>query len=201
MPEGPAGKSISGDGRTLAFAPPTGPGGKGRGVDVALWDLDGDREVGRLVGPPGCSNVSTTGFSADGATVAVARFDGPIELWDRATRRVRSTLRGHSAGFYSGDVVFAPDGSTLASAGSLLGQPALSVEGIRRRLSFALYGQSRGVAETIVIDLATGRLVGRAKGEWDPAFSPDGRTLATSVEGGVMKLRSIPGGSPRAAGR
>ena len=198
-PKDSLGRSISVDGRTLAFAPPSGPGEKGWGVDVVLWDLDGDREVGRLVGPPGCSNVTTTEFSGDGATVAVARLDGSIELWDRATRRVRSTLRGHSAGFSSHDIVFAPDGSTLASEASL-SRLAFSVEGVRTRLNFALYGQSPGFAETIVIDMATGRLVGRAKGEMQPAYSPDGRTLAT-CEGGVTKLRSIPGGGPRAAGR
>ena len=199
-PKDSLGRSISSDGRTLAFAPPIGPGWKGRRFDVVLWDLDGDREVGRLVGPPGCSNVTTTEFSTDGATVAVARFDGAIELWDRTTRRVRSTLRGHSAGFSSGDIVFAPDGSTLASWASL-SRPALSVKGVRMQLGLRLLGRSRGFGETVVIDTATGRLVGRAKEEYDPIYSPDGRTLATGVVGGAVQLRSIPGGSPQAAGR
>ena len=199
-PKGSERRSMSGDGRTLAFALPVVSGRPGLEFDVVLWDLDGDREVGRLVGPPGCSNVSTTEFSADGATVAVARFDGSIELWDRATGRVRSTLRGHSAGFSSNDIVFAPDGSTLASAGSM-SRLALSVEGVRMHFGLFLRGQLPGFVETVVIDTATGRLVGRAKQEEHPIYAPDGRTLATSAEGDVTHLRSIPGGAPRPAGR
>ena len=200
-PKGSERRSISGDGRTLAFALPVVSGRPGLEFDVVLWDLDGDREVGRLVGPPGGSNVSTTEFSGDGATVAVARFDGSIELWDRATGRVRSTLRGHSPGFSSHDIVFAPDGSTLASEASM-SRRALSVEGVRMHFGLFLRGQLPGFVETVVIDTATGRLVGRAKREEHPIYSPDGRTLATwSAEGDVTHLRSIPGGAPRPAGR
>jgi WD40 repeat protein len=52
--------------------------------------------------------------------------------------------------------------------------------------------------ETRLWDLATGAsshcLTGHARGVRDVRFSPDGRTLATMGEDGVIKLWDVPGG-------
>ena len=55
-------------------------------------------------------------FSPDGTTLAVGQLGGKITLWNLSTRRIRSTLLGHT-GFVA-SLAFAPDGATLASSGS-----------------------------------------------------------------------------------
>jgi WD40 repeat protein len=52
-------------------------------------------------------------LSPDGSLIATASRDNTINLWDRATRRVLTVLKGHS-GIVDG-VNFSPDGKTLAS--------------------------------------------------------------------------------------
>jgi WD40 repeat protein len=53
-------------------------------------------------------------FSPDGRTLAAGTARGEIELWDVASRQLRSVLHGHSSSIR--DLVYAPDGRTLFSA-------------------------------------------------------------------------------------
>jgi len=60
-------------------------------------------------------------FSPDGKTLAVARSDGPINLWDIETQTLKKSFSGHKRRVES--IAFAPDGKTLASGstdGSIL---------------------------------------------------------------------------------
>ena len=52
-------------------------------------------------------------LSPDGAILAAGYPDGPVQLWDAATRARIATLEGHTSGVNS--VSFSSDGSLLAS--------------------------------------------------------------------------------------
>ncbi len=98
---------FSPDNRTLAVGSQT--------AAVALQDLV-DQESRALEDTVAATaGASCLAFSPDGATLAVGQQDGTISLWDTATRRIRSTLDGHSEFVPSLD--FSPDGFTLASSG------------------------------------------------------------------------------------
>ncbi len=61
-------------------------------------------------------SVTAVAFSPDGKTLAAARNDGTILLWDTATAKVRRSLPGHQGPVPQ--LVFSRDGSLLASGGA-----------------------------------------------------------------------------------
>jgi RNA polymerase sigma factor (sigma-70 family) len=101
-------------------------------------------------------------FSPDGKQLASAHGDKTIRLWDPATGKQRSVLRGHERRVFS--VAFSPDGASLASAAD-----DLTVR---------------------VWNIGTGQEIRRYR--WDNlwpcsvAFSPDGKLLAA---GGRQAIR------------
>ncbi len=182
-PAGATPLAVSPDTRYLALAPP------GRG-DVCLWGIDGDREILRLQGE-GAAEVRSGAFSSDGRTLAIGRLDGSIELWDVLKGARRSTWRGHSPGFAPTMLRFAPDGSSLASSGDRPGVPAYE----KGAAAFPpiVTGRDGPEGETIVLDPADGRLIGRAADEGRPTIGPDGDALATaSRKDGGVRLRKLP---------
>src|SRR5262249_33852028 len=137
--------------------------------------------------------VSSVGFSPDGGTLGVARGDGTIELWDLQTRQVRARLRGHATRYQSWGLWFAPDGSTLASMGEPT-PPRTLVQNLSRAMSRLWGGPSwRPDTEVIVIDLATGKTLGRVARAIHPFYSPDGRTLAVRSVDLSARLFDVPG--------
>jgi len=60
--------------------------------------------------------VEDVAFSPDGKTLALASYEGTVQLWDVASGKLLETRTGHSGGVEA--VVFSPDGRTLASGGS-----------------------------------------------------------------------------------
>src|SRR5262249_54368406 len=88
--------------------PPATGAREGRGI---LGGRAGGRERPSFKVPdPGIQSVA---FSADGGTLALGEFDGPVTLWDVSTGKKRATLTGHFGPTLS--VAFSPDGKTLAS--------------------------------------------------------------------------------------
>ena len=143
--------AFSPDGRTLA--------GGGLDGSVHLWDPVNGEHITALTGHT--RTISTVAFSPDGRTLASGAWDNTVRLWDLATGKQKSTFMGHTffGEYTSGisQVAFSADGQTFASA-------AFNEDGVR--LWNADTGEQKRILE---MDKIT-----------NLAFSPDGKTLATS---------------------
>ena len=164
------------------------------------------------------NGVRAVAFDPRGRTLATASFDGPIQLWDVATRRPRGPpLRGHTGEVWS--VAFSADGRALASAskdGTVrlwnvkthmpLGQPVEA--GVGEVLAVALSSDGRTLAlagddGTIrLLDLRTRQplappLEGHTARVVSLAFAPDGRTLASGGDDASVRLWDVRTRRPR----
>jgi eukaryotic-like serine/threonine-protein kinase len=144
---GPAGQLIlfSADGSKAALPDPARP--------PYLLDVGAREEIGTLAIDFGSE---VTDLSPDGKTIASARADNTVVLWDVPTNRQRAVLRGPDQKI--DNVLFSPDGTQLAAA-----------------------PEDRTVR---VWDSANGKellvLRGHEAVPHQLAFSPDGRRLASA---------------------
>ncbi|SRR5579883_1972942 len=148
---------------------------------IHVWDLaDGEK---RYVLKSGGSVVRNLALSANGRWLASLAQDPAgsycVRLWDTATGEAVHRIASEQKSMDG--VIFSPDGKTLATVGWY---------------------------EVCFWDVATGRTLGRAKGEgrhFGPAvaFSPDGKTLAGSERySPAIYLWDVPSGTmkPQAQG-
>jgi WD40 repeat protein len=146
-----------------------------------VWDTASGRERATL-GFPSLTKrlgvvlpawVEAVAFSPDGRTFVTSAGSrlapgksagiGEVTVWSAETQRELATLKGFD-GIVLG-LVFSPDGGLLATAGG---------DGVIRLWTTAAYQQ-----------------VGEMKGGAPVVFSPDGRELVTSVEGGALASRKV----------
>lgn len=158
---------FSSDGRTLATA---------AGAAVILWDVTDPAQpvsLAQVTGP--FEYMHTVAFSPDGRVLATADHvqDGRVALWDITDPAFPPGLIVELVGLATLDqcVVFSPDGRTLATAS---GGTKGSVFHLGDVVLWDMADCSRPARITALTELYHPRLI---------AFSPDGRTLATS--GGV----------------
>jgi len=126
------------------------------------WDLEHGTSA------PWLTEARRVLFSPDGRTLAAFVRDTAVELWDVATRSLRTTLVSDPAP--RSVAAFSPDSRLFAAA---------------------CYDDTVRIWDT-----ATGRLWGSCAGHKQAilsvAFSPDGQTLATSSGDSTLKLWNVP---------
>ena len=152
----PVNVSLSPDGRTLMS--------EGRGDTIHLWDVNTGQQIRTLTGYE--DNVTSVSLGPDGRTLASGNWNGTIRLWDIDTGKELRTFTGHTSMVDS--VSFSPDGRTLAST-----------------CSYNPEGRRDLWDKTIRLwDVNTGKelhiLTGHTSMVNSVAFSPDGKTLASS---------------------
>jgi WD40 repeat protein len=114
---------LSADGTVLATrgtttTPYIPPGEKDddSGRTIQVWDVGAKKELFRARVTPGGSSITACAFSADGTLLAASCSDGPVDLWDAKTGKLKATLLGRSG--QGVRVCFSPDGKTLAAVGT-----------------------------------------------------------------------------------
>jgi WD40 repeat protein len=173
---------------------------------VVLWETTARRARATLCGHTAI--VNGLAFSRDGRSLATAGHDGTLCVWDVATGRLCSSVRGASA---IRSVAFSPDGRTIATCGIylLLWDAAAGctkrtvldrVGGYYSGLDYSPDGRwlaaTSPARRTITFwDLASPGRQATVRGRVGPgfalAFAPDGRTLASGGEDGIIELWTV----------
>ena len=166
--------AISPDSQTLATLQNSGARDQ-----VYLWNIATNRSF-VIITNPGDSPVSSVAFSPDGKTIAVSGLNGKTVLLDIATQKLLATFTDAGSSGVSA-VAFSPDGTMLAT-GDYNGKTYLW--NLRTGTLAAALVSPGGTPAPVF----TGKYRDAVT---DLAFSPDGKTLATSGTNGSAYLWRI----------
>ena len=165
---------------------------------------------------PRYSAVEAMAFHPNGTTLATAGGDGVVRLWDPATQRQLGADVKHPGDHPEiGDLAFHPDGTVLATAGTYDGEVHLWNPTTQQEVGKAIVLADESAFDRGVGNVAfspSGTVLATATGDrtvrlwdpdtggqlgipirpadngqvWDLAFSPDGDTLVTLVNAGLV---------------
>jgi len=182
---------------------------------VRLWEVATGKEVAVLKHD---TDVRSLAITPDGKLLASRTIDGIIIVWDLVERKELRRFEEWHVGFAIFSVILAPDGKTLASNGTAsltsddtvekevklwdvttgqqLATLRLDLDWHIASMAFSpdgkvLAGKTLFGGKMVFWDVATGQLLGIIRFPYDTysiAFSPDGRTLATTHDDGTVKL-------------
>jgi WD40 repeat protein len=138
---------------------------------VRLWDPQAAREQATLSGH--AAAVLSAALSPDGKLAASGSADHSVRLWDVGQKRSLATLAGHQAAVAA--LTFSPDGQFLASAENNPAEASQPGQGKHHPIRLWRLPKGDPVCE-FGVPGSTVRSV---------AFSPDGKTLATSGPDGI----------------
>ena len=151
-------RGVTADGKRLAFA---------RDNDIAIWDLEADKEVGKL---EGAAKGGPLAFSADGRLCATHSRTGPVRVWD--VRNCKEVVHfdvlnriGNMGSRGAWAVAFSPDSRSL-----------LTVD-IQVRLWEIATARERWHLDQALVNFP---IVG--------TFSPDGKVVAVGTGDGEVRL-------------
>jgi WD40 repeat protein len=181
--------------------------------DGTIWDIASGEKVQSLD-----ARRSHVTFSPDGAWMALAGYNAPIDIWDVKTGEVVQMLEGHTDRVFG--LAFSLDGTLLAS-GSGMGPSDISDYVVKvwdvargsevhvlkghtgdiHAVAFSPGGTLLASASTDYTvrlwDVRNGGLVHalwHMDGLYDVTFSPDGSLLASAVCDGTVKLWDVNSG-------
>lgn len=171
----PLGLSFSLDGKILAVMS-SGTTGSGR---IELFDVLTRQSIALPLG--GDVQFSGMAFSPDGKFMALAGIPGMIYIWDLESHKTFSTLIGERS-MVTG-VIFSPNGKRLASRILVPSTESIPHEKI------VLWDMNS--LQTIGRPLTGQDATGSEAGLISMAFSPDGMTLASGTDEGVIILWNL----------
>ena len=206
--------AFSPDGKTLA----TGGDDRNSNAAVWLWNVATGHQIGNPL-TTGGGQVTSVAFSPDGKTLATGGDDGTARLWDVATHRQTGNPLTSGGGAVT-SVAFSPDGKVLASGDEdgtaqlwdvavainiSTGTPVTASRVVsirwrsvrtarpwppRRRRRRRVWLWNVATRHQIRNPLTTG-----GDEVTSVAFSPDGKTLATSTGAVTVTLEGVASGS------
>jgi WD40 repeat protein len=174
---------------------------------VRLWDPNSGELLKTLT--PHAAMVTNLVVSTDGSKMATCSPDKTIKIWDVAALRVLKIIQAGAE--WPWKVAFSPDGKFLATTFGEGKASLWDVESGERRwvtsptedeqsqaVAFSPDGRwilVAGQATYYIFDSLQGRELARFQAHPDVArcanFSPDGKTLATSGDDGLIKLWDV----------
>ncbi len=208
-------KGHAGPVRALTYAADGTLASGGDDATVKIWEPAQARERHTLTGTKGA--VLALAFSPTGRSLVSAGDDGNIHIWDPVTGQRRGVLSGHKDAITA--LAIHPNGSHLLSASldsavlrwnaGIASIPPVTLDGNPKGVWFAQFSPdgerlaTGGLGGTVTLwtrtlSPATYPFQTRNGVHRDAAFSPDGRTFATSSMNDVQVCDAVTGQVKRA---